>query len=66
MPLTEKVSFTAMLQSFNKVQIPKLIRWRFKMERKTQRGNLVTKKVLVIDDFDLRADITPLLASEAV
>jgi len=32
MPLTEKVSFTVMLQSFNKVQIPKLIRWRFKME----------------------------------
>lgn len=32
MPLTEKVTFTAMLQSFNKVQIPKVIRWRFKME----------------------------------
>ncbi len=32
MPLTEKVAFTATLQKFNKVQIPKLIRWRFKLE----------------------------------
>jgi hypothetical protein len=32
MPLTEKVSFTATLQRANTVQIPKLIRWRFKME----------------------------------
>jgi hypothetical protein len=32
MPLTEKVTFTATLQSANTMQIPKLIRWRFKME----------------------------------
>ena len=32
MPLTEKVTFTTTLQSANKVQVPKLIRWRFKME----------------------------------
>jgi hypothetical protein len=32
MPLTEKVTFTTKLQSTNKVQVPKLIRWRFKME----------------------------------
>ena len=32
MPLTEKVTFTTMLQSVNKIQVPKLIRWRFKME----------------------------------
>jgi hypothetical protein len=32
MPLTEKVSFTTTLQSVNKVQIPKLIRWRFKID----------------------------------
>jgi len=32
MPLTEKVTYTTTLQAFNKVQIPKLIRWRFKME----------------------------------
>jgi hypothetical protein len=31
-PLTEKVTFTTPFQSGNKVQIPKLIRWRFKME----------------------------------
>jgi len=32
MPLTEKVSFTTMLQSKNTVQVPKAVRWRFKME----------------------------------
>ncbi len=32
MPLTEKVTFTVNLQSKNTVQIPKLVRWRFKME----------------------------------
>lgn len=32
MPLTEKVTFTAKLQSANTVQIPKVVRWRFKME----------------------------------
>ena len=32
MPLTQKVTFTAMLQGWNRVQIPKLIRWQFKME----------------------------------
>jgi hypothetical protein len=45
-----------MLQSFNKVQIPKLIRWRFKMESDhSKRHYSYQKKVLVIDDFDLRA-----------
>ena len=32
MPLTEKVTFTAPLQRANLVQVPKLIRWRFKMD----------------------------------
>lgn len=32
MPLTEKVTFTTTLQRSNKVQVPKLVRWRFKME----------------------------------
>ncbi len=32
MPLTEKVTFTSTLQCKNTVQIPKVIRWRFKME----------------------------------
>jgi bifunctional DNA-binding transcriptional regulator/antitoxin component of YhaV-PrlF toxin-antitoxin module len=32
MPLTEKVSFKAMLQRGNRVQIPKLLRWRYKLE----------------------------------
>ena len=32
MPLTEPVSFKAVLQRGNRVQVPKLIRWQFKME----------------------------------
>lgn len=32
MPLTEQVSFKAVLQKGNHVQVPKLIRWRFKLE----------------------------------
>jgi len=32
MPLTEKVVFTATLQAASKIQVPKVIRWRFKME----------------------------------
>jgi len=32
MPLTEKVNFTTPLQNANLVQVPKLIRWRFKMD----------------------------------
>ncbi len=32
MPLTEKVTFKAKLQKGNRVQVPKLIRWQFKLE----------------------------------
>ena len=32
MPLTQKVSFKTMLQKGNRVQVPKLIRWQFKMD----------------------------------
>jgi hypothetical protein len=32
MPLTEPVSFNAVLQKGNRVQVPRLIRWQFKME----------------------------------
>jgi hypothetical protein len=31
-PLTERVSFKAVLQKGNRVQVPKLVRWRFKLE----------------------------------
>ena len=30
MPLTEKVTFQSTLEPYNKVQVPKLIRWQFK------------------------------------
>ncbi len=32
MPLTEKVQFEVRLHRFNRLQIPKLIRWRYKLE----------------------------------
>ena len=32
MPLTETVSFKAVLQKGNRIQLPKLVRWRFKLE----------------------------------
>jgi len=32
MPLTQKVTFKTMLQRGNRVQVPRLIRWQFKME----------------------------------
>jgi bifunctional DNA-binding transcriptional regulator/antitoxin component of YhaV-PrlF toxin-antitoxin module len=31
-PLTEKVKFEARLQRGNRVQVPKMVRWRFKLE----------------------------------
>jgi bifunctional DNA-binding transcriptional regulator/antitoxin component of YhaV-PrlF toxin-antitoxin module len=31
-PLNEKVKFEAKLQRGNRVQIPKMVRWRFKLE----------------------------------
>jgi hypothetical protein len=32
MPLTEKVTFKAKLQKGNRIQVPKLYRWRYKLE----------------------------------
>jgi hypothetical protein len=32
MPLSQRVTFQAMIQKGNKVQIPKMIRWQFKIE----------------------------------
>jgi hypothetical protein len=32
MPLTEEVGFMAVLQRGNRVQVPRLIRWQFKLE----------------------------------
>jgi len=32
MPLTKAVSFKAVLQKGNRVQVPKLVRWQFKMD----------------------------------
>ena len=33
MPLTQKVTFETMLEKGNRLQIPKLIQWQFKMEQ---------------------------------
>ncbi len=34
MPLTDKVSFETRLQKGNRIQVPKLVRWRYKLESK--------------------------------
>jgi len=33
MPLTKKVNFNTLLEKGNRLQIPKLIQWQFKMEQ---------------------------------
>ena len=43
-PLTRTVTFQAVLEKCNKVQIPKLIRWQFKLE--TDQVLKVTVKLL--------------------
>ena len=32
MPLTEKIEFKAIIQRQNRIQIPKIIRWKFKLD----------------------------------
>lgn len=32
MPITESVSFKAVLQKGNRIQIPRLVRWQYKLE----------------------------------
>jgi hypothetical protein len=32
MPLIQKISFKTMLQKGNRVQVPKVVRWQFKMD----------------------------------
>ena len=32
MPLTERVNFKTVLQKGNRVQVPKLVRWRYKLD----------------------------------
>jgi len=33
MPLTRKVSFKTVLQRGNRIQLPKLVRWKYKLEQ---------------------------------
>ena len=32
MPITEKITFKSVLQKGNRIQVPELIRWQFKVE----------------------------------
>ena len=45
MPLTELASFKAKLENRNRIQIPNLLRWRYKMEQ----GELLKANVRVFD-----------------
>lgn len=51
MPLTESVSFKAVLQKGNRIQIPRLVRWQFKLEP-TQILNIqIEAEDLVCEEF---------------
>ena len=51
MPLTEKVTFKAMLQRGNRVQIPKLIRWQYKLEpTQILKVQVTTKQMILITE----------------
>jgi hypothetical protein len=51
LPLTESVSFKAVLQKGNRVQIPRLVRWQFKLEP-TQILNIqIEAEDLVCEEF---------------
>ena len=50
MPLTRLVSFKAALQKGNRVQIPKLIRWQFKLEPE----QILKATILHPESFDIR------------
>jgi hypothetical protein len=51
LPLTEPVSFKAVLQKGNRVQIPRLVRWQFKLEP-TQILNIqIEAEDLVCEEF---------------
>ena len=52
MPLTESVSFKATMQKGNRIQVPRLIRWQFKLES-TQVLNVSVK---VVGSFGVREE----------
>jgi hypothetical protein len=67
MPLTESVIFKAALQKGNRVQIPRLFRWQYKMEEDqvlrvnvTIEGSFVDEKFLVRMTKDGRLSIPKL------
>ena len=39
MPLTERVKFKTVLQKGNRVQLPKLVRWEYKLNRLSLEGH---------------------------
>ena len=48
MPLTTRVSFETVLEIGNRLQVPKLIRWQFKMEQsQVLKVGVFSKRILV-------------------
>ena len=47
MPLTERVEFKTALQKGNRVQLPRLVRWRFKLET----DQILKVSVTAINEF---------------
>lgn len=51
MPLTEKITFKAILQRGNRIQIPKLIRWQYKLEpTQILKVQVTTKQMILITE----------------
>jgi len=53
LPLSEKVKFKTVLQKGNRIQIPKKVRWRFKMDTE----QLLNVTVSAIDNYTGVAEI---------
>ena len=52
MPLTEKVEFTTQLQLGNRIQVPRLIRWQYKLEpSQVLKISVHTTRILVFRTF---------------
>ena len=51
LPLTEKVAFKAMLQTGNRIQIPKIIRWQYKLEpNQTLKATVTITQLIKIQE----------------
>jgi bifunctional DNA-binding transcriptional regulator/antitoxin component of YhaV-PrlF toxin-antitoxin module len=57
MPLTEYISFKTVLQKGNRIQLPKLVRWKYKLEQdQVLKVSVTTLNVFGWETFYARMD----------